>query len=106
MPKRCNIACQRARAHNDTVGHDWIGPRHSAQCTLRHSAVLAAWAQCAFSLGSGCVHYALDPVLTHCTFLSHCLDHCSWTLFMNTVHGVLKKIKSNKNQIKSIFCCI
>ena len=42
----------------------------------------------------GCAHYAPNPVLTQCIVYSHCLEHCSWTLFMNTVHGAFKnKIK-------------
>ena len=49
-----------------------------AQCALRHDAVRMAWAQCTRGLGSfGCAPYALDPVLTRCTVLSNCLEHCS-----------------------------
>ena len=58
------------------------------QCAPRHSPVRAATRRCARdlgvvraqpvrSLGHVCVHCALDPVLTQCTVLSHCLDHCS-----------------------------
>ena len=43
----------------------------------------------------GCAHCAPNPVLIMCTVYSHCLDHCSWTLFMITVHMV--KIKNKKN---------
>ena len=34
-------------------------------------------ARCARSLGSGFTPYAPNPVLTQCTVLSHCLEHCS-----------------------------
>ena len=34
-------------------------------------------AQCVHRLGQGWVHCAFDSVLTQCTILSHCLDHCS-----------------------------
>ena len=52
------------------------GPRYgSTRATTQRCA--HAWVQRAHSLGHGCVHYALDPVLTQCTVLSHCLDHCS-----------------------------
>ena len=36
-------------------------------------------------LGSGCAHCAPNPILTQCTVCSHCLNHCSWTLFMSTI---------------------
>ena len=49
----------------------------------------------AHSLGSRCAHCAPNPVLTQCTVYSHCLEHCSWTLFMSNVHKVKKKEYKN-----------
>ena len=59
-----------------------------AQCALRHGErqrpMHAVTRRCACGLGPGC------------------LDNCSWTLFMNTVHEVFQKKKSIKN-IKFLF---
>ena len=102
-PAPCNIAQQSA--HGDTTAardtarsteHDATCDTASAHCNTagggpRHGAQRSAWEQCAQPGSLGCAPCVLDPVLTQCTILSHCLDHCSWTLFMNTVHGVFKK---------------
>ena len=60
------------------TSHDTAGHRPTTR---------SAWAQCA-QAGSGCAPGAPNPILTQCTVLSHCFR----TLFMNTVHEVLKKI--------------
>ena len=36
---------------------------------------------------------SLDLVLTQCTVYSHCLDHCSWTLFTSFFKKIKIKIK-------------
>ena len=53
-------------------------------------------AQCACDLVSGCVHCAPNPVFVTVHCLGSLFGHCSWTLFMNTVHRVKKK-KEYKN---------
>ena len=86
-------AATRQEAHCDAARG---GPLYGAQCIttwrLAHG-VRTASAQCACSLGLGCAHCAPNPVLTQCTVYNHCLDHCSWSILMNIVHGVLKKKK-------------
>ena len=85
-----------------TAGHDTAPLRATIRRSARCLGVVRVAS--AHRLGSGCAPGAPNPVLTQCTVLSHCLGHCSRTLFMSTVHEVLKKIKSNKiksNQIKS-----
>ena len=59
-------------------------PGHCARC------VRATWVV-------GCAHCAPNPVLIQCIVYSNCLDHCSWTLFMKTVHRVKKEYKNFKN---------
>ena len=96
----------RARAHvrvatRPRLGRAWLATRppvrHDTALSSRCARGLGAMrAQCAPSLGHVCVHCALDLVLTQCTILSHCLDRCSRTLFMNTVHEVFKKKKIYK----------
>ena len=61
--------------------HDRCVLRHDP----RHDALCATTRRCAHGLGTvrvrlgsfGCAPYALNPVLTQDTVLSHCLDHCS-----------------------------
>ena len=62
-------------------------------------------AQCPCDLGSGCAHCAPNLVLIQCIVYSHCLDHCSWTLFMKTVHMVKKKYKNFKNFLVCDLIC-
>ena len=76
---------QRARATRSEGSHDMAprSPRHGSQrtaCAQPRRSAHAAGVQPGFF---GCAPYELDPVLTQCTILSHCLDHC----FMNTIHG-------------------
>ena len=101
------------RASVDTMRNDAIRARHGAMRALhgamrtRHGVVRVATRRCACGQGAvrakrasslvlGCAHCALDSFFTQCTVYSHCLNHYSWTLFMNTVHGVLKKIEYKK----------
>ena len=81
----CDTGLQRARALSDTPATQ---PRHGqpqaatrpghahdttpVRATTRRDTTIPAR-----SLGHGCAHCALDPVLTHDTVLSHCLDHYS-----------------------------
>ena len=80
----------------------WRPVRHDTEPSApRHGAVRVAWAQYARSQDPGCAHYAPNLVLTWCTVYSHYFDHCSWTLFLNNVHGVFfLKIKIKKIKIK------
>ena len=59
-------------------------PRRNAcaECARPGRSVCAECTQA----GSECANCTLDSILTQCTVLSHCLGHCSWTLFMNIVH--------------------
>ena len=70
---RQEATCDTApKLHNKAL----YEPRNDASArhdTAQHTACV----QPVRSLGHGCVHCALDPVLTQCTVLSHCLDHCS-----------------------------
>ena len=94
----CAIACATRRGIGCIVwgrgggGCDKAGLDVVTWCTATwqdtvgwgHDTTPSAW------LGSfGCAPCALDPALTQSAVLSHCL----WTLFMNTVHLVFKKIK-------------
>ena len=58
-----------------------LSTRHdTTPCAPRRGAVHMVWAQCSRSVRAtrvhGCVHCALDLVLTQCTVLSHYLDQC------------------------------
>ena len=80
--------------HNATVRHDTTqGVATSATSRGTRRAIHARRTR---GLGQG-AHCTLEPVLTQCTVYSHCLDHYSWSLFMNTVHEVLKNIYIYKN---------
>ena len=81
----------RGPATRPTTSHDSVeGACDTAGAgpAIRHLARHDT-AQCASSLGAlyaqpgsvGCAPCALDPVLTQCTVFSHCLRHCSQTLF-------------------------
>ena len=106
-----SVRCDTAGLDHDTVPMRSMtrrkcAPRHGAQCaacTRPGRSVRSAWAQCARSLGLGCASCAPNPVLTSDTVFSHCLRHCSWALFMNTVHRVLKK---KITKILKIFLCM
>ena len=54
-----------------------IRPSASHDTTLCARPGRIARAACTQLGFHGCVHCALDPVLTECIVLSHCLDHCS-----------------------------
>ena len=75
-PAPCDMAQESCNTLDNARGRG-LGLETIFVCRSAH----AGWAQCMRSLGHGCVHCALNPVLTQCTLLSHCLDHCSWTLF-------------------------
>ena len=68
-----------ARAYDTALGAATTRPREH---TWAHLGVLAG--------SGGCAHYALVQFLDSVLFLSH----CSWTLFMNTVHRDKKKLNS------------
>ena len=99
-----NRARHGLRHDQCALRHGWRRATIRRQCAPQHGVVRTAWAQCVHSvrsLGHGCVHCTLDPVLTRCTVLSHYFDHCSEPLF-----GSLFTIFS-KNKIKLNFvCCI
>ena len=69
--------------------YGWGGGHDMTQRAPRHGVVRTTWEQRARNLGHGCVHCALDPILTQDTLFE--------SLFMNTVHEVFQKIK---NKIK------
>ena len=87
------------------------GLRHGAKaraCAWRHDATQhcarglgIVRAKRARSLVLRCAHYALDSVLTQCTVYSHCLNHCSRTLF--TGFSKKKKISFVYDLIYGIF---
>ena len=88
-------ACVRAATRQEAPATR--RPGATIRRLVRHDmAPSARPGRSARSLGLGCAHCAPNPVLTLCTVLSHCLEHYLWTLFMNTGHGVFKKIKINK----------
>ena len=93
----CGLASEGCHDTNGCIVTGGAGPvlrqtlhhaRHDAQYT---HGVRTAWKQCVLLLGQG-AHCTLEPVLTQCIVYSNCLDHYSWSLFMNTVQEVLKKI--------------
>ena len=75
-----DTACDTTNARCDTPTTRLVRPTTwpSARCDM---ALCARPRRSVRSLGHGCVHCAVDLVLTQCTVLSHCLKHCSWTLF-------------------------
>ena len=87
-----DTTCDTTSARCDMAGR---GPLYSA--SAHHDT--APNARRARGLGHGCVHCALDPVLTQCTVLSHYLEHYSWTLFMRFSKKItkIKKYKNFKN---------
>ena len=83
-----DTACDTASARCDTLAtrlglatiRRRYAPRHGSvrAVTRRYASGLGAVrARPGRNLGHGCAHCALDPVLTQCTVLSYCLDHCS-----------------------------
>ena len=76
-----NRARQGAQRHGRTcLRHDRRGPRYGPERAMTRRlahGLGAVRAQCAHSLGLGCASCAPNPVWTHCTVLSHCLDHYS-----------------------------
>ena len=69
-------ACTATRpsVHNDMAGPGLLHGASARHNMTRHDRPRA---QCGRNLGHGCVHCALDLVLTQDIVLSHCLDHCS-----------------------------
>ena len=73
---------QRARVRGDTAEHAYYtagGRPHDTAPSARRPLGLDA--ACAQPRSVGCAPCAPNPFLTHDTNLSHCLDHCSGTLF-------------------------
>ena len=78
--QRCNTAACAATLPGTTTIWRQCAPRHGSVCPATRRSARgqgAVQARPVRSLGHGCVHCSLDPVLTQCTVLSHCLDNCS-----------------------------
>ena len=81
-----------ACARGDMAGHAWDTaggrprydrgvPPYGAQRTLCERPERSAHTMCTQPGSVGCAPYAPNSVLTQDTVLSHCLNHCSGTLF-------------------------
>ena len=76
-----------------------LSERHTRDLPAVGAAAPTTWAlraQCARDLVSGCAYCAPNLVFVTVHCLGSLFGHCSWILFMNTVHRVNKKVQKKK----------